>query len=386
MIITLLLILSAGVGGGFPSFLISEVSASANVNDKGSGGLTRAEIENKLKAANTDLGKIQDKQKKAMKEIEKLNKSVTDVQQKIISRKKQVVETEEEVKVLQEEITRLEEQIEQRNDIVNSRIRTLHESGGVISYINVLVGANSFDEFLDRARAVSIIMEADQDILSNHQADWDALEESRSKLNNKIVLLQEMLNELQNLEKELKIKKEEQERSIVQMEENKEKIQNEIKVLQNEKSKLIENTVKIEQAKSTSVKIKKSSSNNSSFIWPTIGGVITSYQGMRWGAFHKGIDIAGPSDYSILAADSGEITFSGWRNGYGNTVIIDHNNGYRTQYAHLASYNVQAGDTVSQGNVIGIMGTTGRSTGIHLDFEVYKDGRLLNPMDVLPGR
>ncbi|MDG5788974.1 M23 family metallopeptidase [Evansella sp. AB-P1] len=122
------------------------------------------------------------------------------------------------------------------------------------------------------------------------------------------------------------------------------------------------------------------------FTWPTNGGVITTYQGMRWGSFHKGIDIARPNDYSILAADNGTVTFVGWINGYGNTIAINHNNGYRTQYAHLASMNVQVGDVVSQGSKIGVMGSTGISTGIHLDFEVYYNGNLLNPMDVLPSR
>ena len=123
---------------------------------------------------------------------------------------------------------------------------------------------------------------------------------------------------------------------------------------------------------------------NGQFVWPTIGGQITSYQGMRWGKFHKGIDIAGPSDYSILAADSGKVTYAGWINGYGKTIKLDHNNGYTTQYAHLNSINVNVGDVVSAGDNIGVMGNTGRSTGIHLDFEVYLNGKLLNPVDVLP--
>nr|WP_272506138.1 M23 family metallopeptidase [Natronobacillus azotifigens] len=123
---------------------------------------------------------------------------------------------------------------------------------------------------------------------------------------------------------------------------------------------------------------------DSNFIWPTIGGVITSYQGPRWGSFHKGIDIARPDDYSILAADGGIVSFSGWINGYGNTIEIDHQNGYTTQYAHLESIHVTVGQQVNQGDIIGIMGTTGRSTGIHLDFEVYYRGELRDPMDVLP--
>lgn len=119
------------------------------------------------------------------------------------------------------------------------------------------------------------------------------------------------------------------------------------------------------------------------FVWPTVGGYISSYQGYRWGKYHKGIDIARPSNRTIKAADNGVVTFAGWDGSYGNKIIIDHRNGFRTVYAHLASINVGVGQTVPRGSKIGVMGTTGNSTGIHLHFEVYKNGALQNPMSYL---
>lgn len=117
--------------------------------------------------------------------------------------------------------------------------------------------------------------------------------------------------------------------------------------------------------------------------WPAVGGYISSYQGNRWGRFHKGIDIARPSNYNILAADNGKVTFAGREGGYGNMVKINHNNGIVTVYAHLQSIDVSVGQTVSSGEKIGVMGSTGNSTGTHLHFEVYKNGDLENPMDYL---
>ncbi|MFV8826205.1 peptidoglycan DD-metalloendopeptidase family protein [Alkalihalobacterium sp. APHAB7] len=117
--------------------------------------------------------------------------------------------------------------------------------------------------------------------------------------------------------------------------------------------------------------------------WPAVGGYISSYQGNRWGRFHKGIDIARPSNYNILAADNGTIVSAGWQGGYGNTIRINHNNGVETLYAHLASIDVRVGQTVAKGQKIGVMGTTGNSTGIHLHFEVYQNSKLQNPMDYL---
>ncbi|WP_194840871.1 peptidoglycan DD-metalloendopeptidase family protein [Filobacillus milosensis] len=117
------------------------------------------------------------------------------------------------------------------------------------------------------------------------------------------------------------------------------------------------------------------------FSWPAIGGTITSYMGFRWGRQHKGIDIAGVSNRTIKAADNGVIVSAGWHSTFGRRVVINHNNGYKTLYAHLSSINVSVGQTVKKGQKIGVMGSTGRSTGVHLHFEVFKNGRNVNPMD-----
>lgn len=117
--------------------------------------------------------------------------------------------------------------------------------------------------------------------------------------------------------------------------------------------------------------------------WPAVGGYISSYQGPRWGSYHKGIDIARPSNRAILAADNGTVTSAGYERSYGNVVRINHNNGIVTVYAHLQSINVKRGQTVGKGREIGRMGSTGNSTGVHLHFEVYKNGALQNPMTYL---
>ena len=120
-----------------------------------------------------------------------------------------------------------------------------------------------------------------------------------------------------------------------------------------------------------------------SFKWPADGGYVSSKMGKRWGRVHQGIDIARPSTRSIFAADNGVVTDVGYHGTYGNRIIISHNNGYKTLYAHLSSTDVKVGQTVPKGSKIGVMGSTGRSTGIHLHFEVYKNGSNINPMSVL---
>lgn len=120
------------------------------------------------------------------------------------------------------------------------------------------------------------------------------------------------------------------------------------------------------------------------FGWPAVGGYISSRYGPRWGSMHNGIDIARPTNRNILASDNGtveEIRYEA--NGYGHYLVINHNNGYKTLYAHLSNISVRVGQTVPKGTVIGTMGTTGRSTGIHLHFEVFRNGSRINPESIL---
>ncbi|HEY9599625.1 MAG TPA: peptidoglycan DD-metalloendopeptidase family protein [Cyanophyceae cyanobacterium] len=123
------------------------------------------------------------------------------------------------------------------------------------------------------------------------------------------------------------------------------------------------------------------------YIWPT-KGVITSGYGMRWGRMHKGIDIAAPIGTPVVAAAPGVVVSAGWNNGgYGNLVELQHPDGSLTLYAHNNRILVRRGQEVAQGQQISEMGTTGRSTGPHLHFEVHPDGRgAVNPIAYLPNR
>jgi len=117
-----------------------------------------------------------------------------------------------------------------------------------------------------------------------------------------------------------------------------------------------------------------------SFVWPASGRIT---QGYRF--YHKAIDIANRAGGPILAADSGTVVIAGWpdNSGYGSRVLIDHGNGFATMYAHMSLVQVAMGQRINRGDVIGQMGSTGRSTGTHLHFEIRKGGVLLDPSTLL---
>jgi murein DD-endopeptidase MepM/ murein hydrolase activator NlpD len=126
---------------------------------------------------------------------------------------------------------------------------------------------------------------------------------------------------------------------------------------------------------------------NSALIWPA-QGTFTSGYGWRWGRMHRGIDIANNVGTPIVAAARGRVSFAGWHEGgYGYFVEITHEDGSRTRYGHNSNLLVREGQQVDQGQVISQMGSTGRSTGPHLHFEVLPPGEgAMNPLQFLPPR
>ncbi len=122
---------------------------------------------------------------------------------------------------------------------------------------------------------------------------------------------------------------------------------------------------------------------------PSSTGMLSSSYGYRrdpftgGGAMHSGIDFKGPHGQPILAAAGGRVTHAGWKSGYGKTVEVTHGNGLMTRYAHLSRIGVTTGQKVEQGLQLGAMGSTGRSTGTHLHFEVRLNGKAINPRPFL---
>lgn len=146
-------------------------------------------------------------------------------------------------------------------------------------------------------------------------------------------------------------------------------------------SVLSENIIKPSSSK-VITKGTKSILNGTSAVLtsPTRGWTITSTFGERWGKNHNGLDIAGNTGDPVMAALDGKVKSTFYeRNGYGNVVILEHEGGIETRYAHMSKIGVKTGDTVKKGNIVGKVGSTGRSTGPHLHFEVRVNGSPVDP-------
>ena len=144
-------------------------------------------------------------------------------------------------------------------------------------------------------------------------------------------------------------------------------------------SEPVNKVVTVGTGKKTASSAELSYAQSSGFILPLPKGswTVSAYWGDGRG--HKGLDLAAKRDTSIFAAKGGTVTYSGWKNGYGYFVEIDHGNGLKTRYGHASKLCVSKGETVTQGTVIALVGSTGNSTGNHLHFEVVKNGVNYNP-------
>ena len=351
----------------------------------------KAENEEKKRKKQSELSNVKSEKAEVQKQIDQINKEMTVTTEKIVNNESKITKNNEKIAQLEVEIQEAEIRIAERDALLKERVRSMHVNGGAISYIEVLLGAKSFGDFLDRVLALNVIAEQDRTIIEEQKVDKRLLEENKAeveKINEEIKKEQE---ELKQLKEELDAKYEERERLLGEITEKEEHLHAEYGELEN-----IDNVLAAQEAafkEQNAIKKTSSSYNDSSpsggnsgmFIRPTTGPKTSDY-GQRWGRLHAGVDIANGKGTPIYAAASGKVITAGWMNGYGNTIMISHPNGYTTLYAHLNSISVSVGQQVSQGQRIGGMGNTGNvkagpgGDGTHLHFEIHPGG-YKNPQD-----
>lgn len=380
-------------------------------------------VKTDINRADQHINKLQNQQETVEQQIHRLELAINDSTQKIAEKSIQIEETKEEIEALKAEIIVLKERIAKRNELLKERAVSLQESGGNVSYLEVLLGSSSFSDFIGRVGAVTTIVEADQEILKQHEIDKKDLEDKQKSVETKLNNLESMRAELENMKSQLTAQKGQKDKLMAQLEE-KEDDAHELKMnLKEEEENLaaqasaMKEAINLEKnrlaeleaarkkaaaeekkraaeaaaaaAKQSAASAKSSSGSSSSntpavtsappvssgqFTRPSAGRV-TSQIGSRWNKFHAGIDIAQSGTVPVVAAADGVVIRSYLSSSYGNCIMVSHSIGgqtYTTVYAHLSSRNVGSGQVVAKGQQIGIMGNTGHSFGQHLHFELHK--------------
>lgn len=409
------------------------------------------EIQQNKNSLDNEKNKNLDSQSSVENEMDKIELELEDTQSDIDVKENEIAITTNTIKKLQaeieklnEEILDLQERIKKREELLVERLRAIQENGGNVSYVSVILGSDSFADFITRSSAVNSIMDQDKNIMDEHTADKKALEEKEAQVKEKkssveaekaeqekqkesLLSLKDKLKdqkaEKKKIKKELVAEFEELEEEGLSLEDEQALIDSQEKVLaeakQDANSKKSDLEAEEKRKREEAARQKEANQNansnsssgsgsssassnsgsntvgkgNGSLAWPVSSSrAVRSGFGPRIhpitgevGKQHNGIDIAPPSPgqkVPVSAADSGIVTYAGVMSGYGNTVMIHHGN-VTTLYAHLDSIGVSKGQNVGQGSQIGVMGTTGNSTGVHLHFEVHPGGypNAVNPQN-----
>lgn len=341
----------------------------------------RRDLENRLKELANDKSN-------AIQRKNLLDEQIANTSAQIANVEAQIADYDQLISQKEEELAQAEAEEAEQYELFCRRVRAMEEQG-TISYWSVLFKADSFTDLLSRMDFINEIMEADQRVIDNLkevQARTEAaklsLEQSRAEseaaraeLEEKKAELDRQRAEANRVIQEIAAAEDEAEATLDEMEQEQEAIQKEIERLNRE------------LAAQLAAEGKSNQSNPGGYIWPVDSRYITSTVGGRQSpggigsTNHRGTDI-GRVGYTspIYAAKSGTVIVSQRSSSYGEYVVISHGSGNTTLYGHMSTRKVSVGQYVNQGDVIGITGSTGNSTGPHLHFEVVENGVRVNPL------
>lgn len=303
----------------------------------------------------------------------------------------------EEEAVKLEEATALEEEQLER---YRSRVRAMEENGSY-NILSLILKSDNLAQLLTSIDDISEIMESDRELEDEYIAAREHREEVKAKYEEVKAEFEARQEDLRKEQEELLVELDEASKLLEEITADLENHQKELAELeqaqQEAESNIYALIAQLEEERRAAEAANGGSGGssvvgNGYFIWPCPSCYyITSRQGPRThpitGVYknHAGTDIGAQYGATVVAADGGTVSLAGVNGGYGNCVMINHGNGYYTLYGHLSSIAVYEGQAVSQGDVIGYVGSTGNSTGPHLHFEIRSGNDKLNPEDFFSG-
>lgn len=316
-------------------------------------------------------------------EISRLEQEIKNVEEELFKAEASIRRTERIQIRRQREIDVLENQIEALRVLMRQRAVEVYMDSGNQSLIENFLSSSDGSVFEMRKVFVDFANRKNNEIIEEMNRSKEELAEKKRKNSEILESLRSQREILQQRNNDLNKSREDVALRRAQLEAIGADIVNEVRLLQGEENFLLE-ILGYDSLPGDVPLFSDAPASASGLIWPT-EGVLTSHFGMRWGAMHQGIDIGAPTGTPIYAANDGRVIFSGTQGGYGKIIIIDHGEGFHTAYAHQSRLVSVAGDSVQRGQIIGLVGSTGNSTGPHLHFETRINGSPVNPLMLLEG-
>ena len=387
LLTALLLALTLTAAELTPALAVTQADIDALKNDAADLTSQRKELESKLDA-------LKDDKSQALAKKQLLDQKVTNTAAQIKNVEAQIADYAALITQTEAELLDAQQREEAQYELFCTRVRAMEERGKV-SYWSVLFKAESFTDLLGRMDIVNEIMDADQAVIDQLQALQVEIEEKKASLEASKAESEAAKADLVAKKTELDAQRKEAIALVNEINDN----ENEYKETLDELDKEEERIQAMIVMKSKELAAQQAAQNGGTsnaalggYIWPVSSHYITSTFGGRaspggiGSTNHKGIDI-GRVGYTteIHAAKAGTVIVSQYSSSYGNYVVVSHGSGNTTLYAHMSSRKVSVGAYVNQGDVLGITGSTGHSTGPHLHFEISENGVRINPLNYLTG-
>lgn len=364
------------------------ISVTSNVHAEDSSYYTK-----KKQEANNNSQQTQTKIEDLEGEIDEVLQEVADLNNSILEYESQIKQLTTQLNDLETSITQKEQELVEKKKMLENRLVAMYMKRET-TFLDVVLSGNLMN-FISNQDMVKQIADYDNNLINEVEELKKSLQEEKAKVESVKKEKEEKNKELQNL----KAQKEQKAANLTDEQKELEKKLSEYKAQAESYAELERQAIAKEAEARKKASSNGSGSSSGTVSNPYTGGKlgwpcpsssrITSPYGWRvlFGVsdFHTGIDIGATMGSNICAAESGTVILSsyGWNGGYGNYIIINHGNGITTRYAHASQLYVSVGQTVTKGQVIAAVGTTGNSTGPHLHFEVRENGSHTNPLNYL---
>lgn len=376
------------------------------------------ELDNKIAEKKNEIDEVESNLSSAMKEVQNLVAQISTYEQAISDLNEKISKVTEEITQAENDIAQKQKETEEKQDLLNKRLIAIYESGNT-SYLDMLLTSSDLSNFLSKYYLISEIAEYDTNLIISLKEAKEQLEQAKIELETNKQSLENSKAEQVEKQEALKKIKEEKEAKVAKLNSEEKALESQLEEFESDKKDIQSQLASIARkeaeeaaareaaakaASSSSSKTQSNVSNSGSsgsssshgYIFPVSGLSKSNIRTLKYPSYagHTGIDVnISAAGRSVVAVKSGTVEIStamrranGTYKSYGEYIVINHHDGTMTLYAHMesGSRTVSKGAEVSQGQVIGTVGSTGNSTGPHLHFEVRVGGSPVNPIPYLP--